>query len=74
MKCAICRNGQAIEGHITVVFERDGSTLIFKNVPASICDNCGEEFVSAETNRALLEKAEEAAARGVDLELQRFAA
>jgi YgiT-type zinc finger domain-containing protein len=74
MKCAICRNGQTIEGHITVVFERDGATLIFKNVPANICDNCGEEFVSAETNRALLEKAEEAAARGVDLELQRFAA
>ena len=74
MKCAICRNGQTVEGHITVVLERDQSTLIFKNVPAKICDNCGEEFVSAKTNRALLGKAEEAAGRGVDLELQPFAA
>jgi len=74
MKCAICRNGQTVEGHITVVLERDKSTLIFKNVQAKICDNCGEEYVSAATNRALLEKAEAAAGRGVDLELQRFAA
>jgi YgiT-type zinc finger domain-containing protein len=74
MKCAICRNGYTIEGQITVVLERGNSILVFKQVPAKICDNCGEEYLSEETNRVLLKKAQEAADRGVDLELLRFAA
>jgi len=74
MKCAICRNGQTVEGRITVVLERGQSTLVFKNVPADICENCGEEYLSAEINRSLLQKAQEAVARGVDLELLSFAA
>jgi len=74
MKCAICRNGHTVEGHITVVLEREQSTLVFKNVPAKICENCGEEYLSEETNRELLKRAKDAADRGVDLELLRFAA
>lgn len=74
MKCAICRNGHTMEGHITVVLERGQATLVIKNVPAKICENCGEEYLSEETNRSLLKKANEAAARGVDFELLRFAA
>ena len=34
----------------------------------------GEEYLSADINRTLLQKAEEAIDRGVDLELLRFAA
>lgn len=74
MKCAICRNGYTIEGNITVVLERDQTTLVLRKVPAKICENCGEEYLSANINRALLQKAQEAVARGVDLELLRFAA
>lgn len=47
MKCAICRNGYTIEGNITVVLERDQTTLVFKKVPAKICENCGGEYLSA---------------------------
>ena len=64
MKCAICRNGQTVEGHITVVLEREQSTLVFKNVPAQICENCGEEYLPQNTNRILLQKAEDAFSRG----------
>ena len=74
MKCAICKNGQTIGGHITVVLERGESTLVFKNVPAQVCENCGEEYLSENTNHTLLQKAEDAFVRGVDLELLRFAA
>ncbi len=74
MKCAICRNGHTVKGHITVVLEREQSTLVFKKVPAKICENCGEEYLSEEINRKLLERAREAVERGVDLELLRFAA
>lgn len=74
MKCAICRNGYTVNGNITVVLERGLSTVVIKNVPAKVCENCGEEYLSEETNRQLLKKAKEAVDRGVELELLRFAA
>lgn len=74
MKCAICRNGEMLEGTITVLLERGKSTLVFKNVPAQVCENCGEEYLASETNRDLLQKAKEAVARGVDFEMLRYAA
>jgi hypothetical protein len=50
------------------------NTIIFKNVPAEICDNCGEEYLSSSVNNTLLEKADDAVSRGADLELLKFAA
>ena len=74
MKCAICKNGSTRNEHITVTLDRDQTILVFKGVPAQVCDNCGEEYVSAEINRKLLEMAGEAARRGVTLELLQYAA
>ena len=42
MECMICRQGQPIRGQTTVTLERGDATLVFKSVPALICDNCGE--------------------------------
>jgi len=44
MKCAICRNGTTQDGYTSIVLERDETTLVFKQIPAQICDNCGEEY------------------------------
>ncbi len=48
--------------------------MIFKDVPARVCDNCGEELVSAKVNETLLRRAEEALSRGTTLEMLLFAA
>jgi YgiT-type zinc finger domain-containing protein len=74
MKCPICRNGSLVPGKITVVLEKGKTTLVFREVPAEVCDNCGEEYVDGQINSALLERANEAAQKGVDLELLRYAA
>ena len=74
MKCAICKHGETQPGRVTVVLERNETTLLFKNVPADICENCGEEYVSSEVNSKLLQMANEAAKKGVDLEMLRYAA
>lgn len=74
MRCAICRNGVTAEGFVTIVLEKEHTTLVFKKVPAMICDNCGEEYVSAEVNKALLRRAREELDRGVVLEMLNFAA
>ncbi len=37
MKCVICKHGDAKEGTTTVTFDRNGMTLVVKDVPARIC-------------------------------------
>ncbi len=74
MKCAICRNGSTQLGYTTVVLDKDEMTLVFKRVPAQICDNCGEEYVSAAINNTLLQRAQEEFNKGVMLEMLNFAA
>lgn len=74
MKCVICRNGHTENGFTTVVLEQRNTTLVFKRVPAQICDNCGEEYISSEVNRKLLSHARDEINRGITLELLEFAA
>ena len=74
MKCAICKHGTTAAGVTTVVLEKGNTTLMFKQVPAEICGNCGEEYISSEVNAGLLSAAGKEAARGVTLEVLRYAA
>ena len=69
MKCAICRHGHTESGFTTVTLERNQTTLVFKQVPADICENCGEVYLSSEINRSLLKQAEQELQRGVFLEM-----
>jgi len=57
-----------------VTLERDGTTLIFKEVPAEICDNCGEEYLDEATTAKLLQEADRAARSGVEVEIRTYAA
>lgn len=73
MKCPICKHGNTRKGVASMTLERNGATLVFKNVPADICENCGEIFHDESTTHALLVQAESAAARGVELDVRQFA-
>ncbi|WP_374111749.1 type II toxin-antitoxin system MqsA family antitoxin [Phormidium yuhuli] len=74
MNCVICKHGHTVPGKTTVTLDRDGVIIILKNVPAEICDNCGEYYLSDETTRVILEVAEQAMAKGIDLEVRQYAA
>ncbi|MFO7860186.1 MAG: type II toxin-antitoxin system MqsA family antitoxin [Desulfosalsimonas sp.] len=74
MKCVICKNGMTQKSFTTVVLERNQMTLVFKQVPADICENCGEEYISSATNEKLLNYAEAEYEKGVSLEMLNFAA
>jgi YgiT-type zinc finger domain-containing protein len=74
MRCAICRNGNTADGRVTIVLDKEQTILVFKDVPAQVCDNCGEEYLSAKTNKELLELANDAIKRGISLELLKYAA
>lgn len=72
MKCIICRNDETVQGKTTVTFERNGMTLVIKNVPAWICPNCGEAYVDDEISDKLLKSAETAECEGVEVEIRNF--
>jgi YgiT-type zinc finger domain-containing protein len=74
MICPICRCGETRPGFASVTLERDTTTLLFKSVPAQICDNCGEEFIDETASANLLNTAETAVRDGVQEELRRYAA
>ncbi|MFA5327745.1 MAG: type II toxin-antitoxin system MqsA family antitoxin [Prolixibacteraceae bacterium] len=69
MECVICKNGTTHPGHVTVTLERDGSIIAIKEVPAQVCNNCGEYYLDAEITKEVLEKAEEAVQKGVEFEV-----
>ncbi len=73
MKCVICKNGVTAKGAATVVLNRDETAVIFKQVPADICENCGEYYLSDEITRKILQKAEEGIMKGVEVEICRYA-
>jgi len=58
MKCVVCKSGETRRGTTTVTFERDGLTLVMKEVPAEICMNCGEDYVDEAVARDILALAE----------------
>ena len=74
MKCVICKNGETKLGTVTVTLERGGTTLVFKNVPAQVCENCGEAYVDEAITAQLLMDAESAVKTGVQVEVRQFVA
>lgn len=74
MNCVICKQGETYPGKVTVTLERNDAIVIFKAVPALICDNCGEYYLSDDITGELLEKAEEAISDGAEVEIRRYAA
>ena len=60
MKCVICRHGDTQNGTTTVALDRGGLTLVVKDVPAFVCESCGEEYVDEAVTAQLLETARDA--------------
>lgn len=74
MKCVICRQGNTHPGAVTVTLERGATTLVFKRVPAQVCENCGEAYIEDLVTAQLLQTAEAAVKAGVQVEVREFAA
>lgn len=74
MKCVTCKKGETKPGKATVTLERNGATLVFKNVPAEVCLNCGEEYVDEKITAHLLRVAETAAQGGTVVDVREYMA
>ncbi len=72
MKCVICKNGDTEEGTTTITLVKNNSTIIFKQVPAMICDNCGEQYVAGDITKNLLKNADTIINSGVEIDVRNF--
>ncbi len=69
MECLICKHGTVREGLVTFTLERENVIIVFKNVPAMVCENCGDFYLTAETTKMLLAKANQTLSKGVEFEI-----
>lgn len=58
MKCPICKFGEMKDGVTQVVLTRGKATVIFRNVPARICDDCGEYYLDEATSKYIYGRAD----------------
>jgi len=72
MKCVICKHGETQDGFTTITLEKNGATLVFKNVPALVCDNCGEKYLNDTITKDLLFKAKEIVKNGVEVDIRDY--
>lgn len=56
----------------TVTFERDGMTIVVKEVPARICANCGEDYVDEQVAHEIIELAGRMAKSGAQVDVRRY--
>ncbi|VVB71016.1 Uncharacterised protein [uncultured archaeon] len=74
MKCVICKKGSTKLGTTTVTFEHGCLTMVVKCVPALVCPNCGEAYISEKVTIELLRDAEERAKTGAQVEIRQYVA
>ena len=74
MKCVLCKHGETRPGKVTVSLQRGETTVIVKDVPAEVCENCGEYYLSESVTEQLLQKGEVAVRKGAEVEIYRYAA
>lgn len=59
MKCSICKTGVTHPGNTTVTLQRGVSVVIIRDVPAEICEDCGEYYLDEVTARRVYADAEQ---------------
>lgn len=70
--CVVCQTGRRAPGQTTITLNRGETTIVFRGVPADVCETCGEAYLDAATGQHLEQLAEAAIAGGVKYELRDY--
>ncbi|NGZ26827.1 MAG: type II toxin-antitoxin system MqsA family antitoxin [Magnetococcales bacterium] len=74
MKCPICRHGETAPGHITTTLEQQETIVVVREVPAQVCQQCGEYYLDEAIASRVFTLATDAVRRHAQVEILRFAA
>ena len=72
--CIYCPTGNFEPGETTMTLERNGTTLVVKQVPGQVCWACGEALLAEETVENLQEMMERAVAAEVETAVRSYEA
>jgi YgiT-type zinc finger domain-containing protein len=62
------------EGCVTVTLQRDQSVIVIKNVPALVCENCGDYTLDEAVTSRIMDVAEQAVSNNAEIEVLQYAA
>jgi len=74
MKCTICKTGETSPDRVTVTLQRGESIVVVKDVPAEVCDDCGEYYLNDAVAERVYALADGALERHHEVEIVRYAA
>ena len=74
MICVICKTGTTSPGSTTVTLQRANSVIVIRDVPANICQDCGEYYLNEQVARKVYKLAEDADQRNAEVEILHYAA
>ncbi|HON78468.1 MAG TPA: type II toxin-antitoxin system MqsA family antitoxin [Spirochaetota bacterium] len=74
MTCTLCKSGESSEGYITVTPTRNNSVIVIRDVPAEVCNNCGEYYLSDGIAGRIYDLEDQAVKKGVEIEILRWVA
>lgn len=74
MKRVICKTGLTHPGTTTVMLQRNNSVVVVRDVPAEICEDCGEYSLSEPVAKRVYADADATVQRHVEVEILRYAA
>lgn len=67
-RCPVC-GGNKRPGNTTYSVDLGFGVVVVRNVPASVCSQCGEEWIAADTARELERLVEEARQKRLQVEV-----
>lgn len=74
MKCVICKHGETKPGAATLSATESDCVLVVKDVPANICVNCSEPYLTEDAGRRVAILLDEMVQRGVEVDVRRYEA
>lgn len=69
--CPLC-GGKKASGKTTYSADLGTGVVVIRNVPASVCSQCGEAWIKAETAKRLEQLSHDAQGRGTQVEVVGF--
>jgi YgiT-type zinc finger domain-containing protein len=70
LRCAVCKKGETKQGKSVFRLTEGNLDFVFKNIPAAICKDCGEEYINEENTKLVLQKAHESFENKLDFNVQ----
>ena len=69
----MCKGEDLDSGKTTVKVQREETLVIIKDVPADVCEDCGEYYLEETVARKVYAQAEEALKRHNEVEILQYA-